>query len=122
MSVFDEAHKLKNADSQIAKASRELNVGRRILLTGTPLQNDIGELWSLLNFLMPELFESRDDFTTWFDFSKYDADKESEHKMQMVKKLHKIMKPFLLRRTKLDLAVKLPDKIEINVSVQLSQL
>jgi SNF2 family DNA or RNA helicase len=44
----------------------------RILLTGTPLQNDIGELWSLLNILMPEIFKSKDDFNNWFDFSQYE--------------------------------------------------
>lgn len=60
--IFDEAHKLKNSDSMISQVSRELKSRTRLLLTGTPLQNDIGELWSLLNFLMPTLFESKDDF------------------------------------------------------------
>ena len=60
--IFDEAHKLKNSDSIIAQYSRELRCNSRLLLTGTPLQNDIGELWSLLNFLMPALFQSKDDF------------------------------------------------------------
>lgn len=89
------------------------------MLTGTPLQNDIGELWSLLNFLMPKLFESKDDFESWFDFAKYESDQDT--KLKMVKKLHKILKPFMLRRVKADLALKLPDKIEINISVPLSQ-
>ena len=117
--VFDEAHKLKNSDSKISADSREIPARFRLLLTGTPLQNDIKELWSLLNFLMPKLFGSKDDFLSWFDFSKYDADKDK--KMQMVKKLHTILRPFLLRRVKADLAKKLPDKIEINVNVQLTQ-
>ena len=64
---------------------------------------------------MPELFGSKSEFKEWFDFSKYDEDQDA--KMVMVKKLHKILKPFLLRRTKAELAVKLPDKIEINVSI-----
>ena len=84
--VFDEAHKLKNSESKIAQASRLIHAQRRLLLTGTPLQNEIGELWSLLNFLMPELFKSKDEFKEWFDFSKYESDKDT--KMQMVKKLH----------------------------------
>ena len=67
---------------------------------------------------MPDLFESREDFDEWFDFGKYDGEENKAEKMQMVKKLHKILKPFMLRRTKADLATKLPDKIEINVSVQ----
>ena len=116
--VFDEAHKLKNSESRIAGASRALHAKQRLLLTGTPLQNDIGELWSLLNFLMPALFQSKDDFQEWFDFSHYESDQDT--KMQMVRKLHKILKPFLLRRTKNDLVTKLPDKIEINISIQLT--
>lgn len=121
MSFFDEAHKLKNADSKVSQASRKIKSKSLILLTGTPLQNDIGELWSLLNFLMPDMFAKADQFVEWFDFSKY-KDDQDDQKMLMVKKLHKIMKPFLLRRTKAELATKLYDKIEINVSVQLSQL
>jgi SWI/SNF-related matrix-associated actin-dependent regulator of chromatin subfamily A member 5 len=116
--IFDEAHKLKNSDSLIAQYSRTLKSHSRLLLTGTPLQNDIGELWALLNFLMPALFQSKDDFEEWFDFTNYESDQDT--KMVMVKKLHKILKPFLLRRVKADLAVKLPDKIEINVAVPLS--
>jgi SWI/SNF-related matrix-associated actin-dependent regulator of chromatin subfamily A member 5 len=72
--IFDEAHKLKNSESKIAQASRRIPSVRRLLLTGTPLQNDVVELWSLLNFLMPTLFESKDDFQAWFDFSKYEQD------------------------------------------------
>ena len=72
--IFDEAHKLKNSDSIISQISRQMNSKSRLLLTGTPLQNDIGELWSLLNFLMPALFESKEDFKSWFDFSNYESD------------------------------------------------
>ena len=53
-------------------AARRLATENRLLLTGTPLQNDVGELWSLLNFLMPVLFQSKENFNDWFDFSKYD--------------------------------------------------
>lgn len=66
--VFDEAHKLKNSESKIAAISRSLPSVRRLLLTGTPLMNNILELWSLLNFLMPQLFSSKDDFGQWFNF------------------------------------------------------
>ena len=54
---------------------------RRILLTGTPLQNNVGELWRLLNFLMPKLFQDKDEFNEWFDFSKFDStsSQESDH-------------------------------------------
>jgi SNF2 family DNA or RNA helicase len=60
--IFDEAHKLKNSESRIGQISRALKTDRRLLLTGTPLQNDIKELWCLLNLLMPEMFDSKDDF------------------------------------------------------------
>jgi len=68
--IFDEAHKLKNSESQTVKLSRSIPSIRRLLLTGTPLQNNVSELWSLLNFLMPQLFSSREDFDNWFNFDQ----------------------------------------------------
>jgi SNF2 family DNA or RNA helicase len=70
---------------------------------------------------MPHLFESKDDFNDWFNFSTYDErGLDDDKKFEMVKVLHKIMKPFFLRRTKAELVNKLPDKIEINISVKLT--
>ena len=66
---FDEAHKLKARESQIALRARAVKSVRRLLLTGTPLQNDIMELWNLLNFLMPEIFINFEEFENWFSFS-----------------------------------------------------
>ena len=66
--IFDEAHKLKNSDSECAITARDLPSKRRLLLTGTPLMNNISELWSLLNLLMPEIFPSKTDFDSWFNF------------------------------------------------------
>ena len=124
--VFDEAHKLKNSESMTIQLSRGINSVRRLLLTGTPLQNDIQELWSLLNFLMPEVFDKADKFDSWFNFdSEKNAESaklNAEAKFLSVQILHRILKPFMLRRTKADRATKLPDKIEINVSVTMSQL
>lgn len=65
--IIDEAHKIKNEDSQTSKRIRQFNSKYRLLLTGTPLQNNLHELWSLLNFLLPEIFQSSDDFDDWFD-------------------------------------------------------
>jgi len=77
------------------------------------------ELWSMLHFLMPELFSNSEDFNEWFALStEVDANK----KLEMVKKLHLVLKPFMLRRVKADLAVKLPDKIEINVPLQMTPI
>jgi SNF2 family DNA or RNA helicase len=57
-----------------------LNIFRRFLLTGTPLQNNVQELWSLLNFLLPDLFKSKNDFKDWFDISNYE-DSDANKKM-----------------------------------------
>ena len=65
--IVDEAHKIKNEDSQISQKLRLLDSRFRLLLTGTPLQNNLHELWSLLNFLLPEVFASSEDFDEWFD-------------------------------------------------------
>lgn len=65
--IIDEAHKIKNEDSSTAKIVRKFRSKYRLLLTGTPLQNNLHELWSLLNFLLPEIFTSSDDFDDWFD-------------------------------------------------------
>ena len=66
--TFDEAHKLKNSESMTMHYSRDLKSEHRLLLTGTPLQNNVSELWSLLNFMMPHLFKSAEEFDTWFNF------------------------------------------------------
>lgn len=64
--ILDEAQRIKNIDSVLSKDLRALKTRNRLLLTGTPLQNNLKELWSLLNFLMPQLFESADDFNDLF--------------------------------------------------------
>jgi SWI/SNF-related matrix-associated actin-dependent regulator of chromatin subfamily A member 5 len=67
--IFDEAHKLKNHESQISLKSRLIESKYRLLMTGTPLHNNLSELWALLNFLMPNMFKSSSDFDQWFDFA-----------------------------------------------------
>jgi SWI/SNF-related matrix-associated actin-dependent regulator of chromatin subfamily A member 5 len=66
--VFDEAHKLKNSESENYKAAWKFKCQRRLLLTGTPLQNDLGELWSLLNLTMPKVFGNKDLWNEMFNF------------------------------------------------------
>jgi SWI/SNF-related matrix-associated actin-dependent regulator of chromatin subfamily A member 5 len=84
--IVDEAHKLKNEESQISQRLRQLDSRNRLLLTGTPLQNNLHELWSLLNFLLPEIFSSSADFDEWFslggkaDEDMSDREKESKNK------------------------------------------
>ncbi len=68
--VIDEAHRIKNEDSLLSKVVREFKTSARLLLTGTPLQNNLHELWALLNFLLPEQFDDADAFDTFFESSE----------------------------------------------------
>ena len=77
--VLDEAHNIKNFQSERWQTLLHFNTKRRLLLTGTPLQNSLMELWSLMHFLMPALFRSRGEFAFW---------------------LHEVLRPFILRRLK----------------------
>ena len=118
--IIDEGHRLKNMNCRLIrelKSITENTVCNRLLLTGTPLQNNLTELWSLLNFLLPSIFDDLDSFQTWFefDFSKEDTEAkvmEGEMQNQVVTKLHQILRPFLLRRLKQDVEIGLPKKYE----------
>lgn len=105
----------------------------RLLLTGTPLQNDLGELWSLLNFLLPTIFNSSDNFEQWFNapfaYSKNSKGKQEttmelneEETLLIINRLHKVLRPFLLRRLKQDVESELPDKVESVLKCDLSAL
>ena len=107
--IIDEAHRIKNIDSKLSKIVRLINSKHRLLLTGTPLQNNMHELWSLLNFLTPNLFDDGNLFTDTFNYSTL-SDNKSE---VLVNKLHQILRPFMLRRLKKDVAKDLPPKVEI---------
>ena len=111
--VIDEAHRIKNENSKLSEMVRELKSNNRLLLTGTPLQNNLHELWALLNFLLPDIFSSSDDFDSWFDVNKA---------KETVDKLHTILKPFLLRRLKTDVEHTLLPKKEVKLFVGLSKM
>jgi len=87
---------------------RELTTANRLLLTGTPLQNNLHELWALLNFMLPDVFQSADQFDEWFNL---DVDSD-DAKTTMISQLHKILRPFMLRRVKKDVAKSIPPKTE----------
>lgn len=125
--VIDEAHKIKNEDSQLSQVVRKLHTECKLLLTGTPLQNNLHELWSLLNFLLPEIFSNSELFDNWFDNSsgekKIVSEQEEEKKsLQLIGSLHKILKPFMLRRTKAEVEKSLPPKKEVLIHVGLTDL
>ena len=106
--IIDEAHRLKNEASTFSKTVRAFETRYRLLLTGTPLQNNLHELWALLNFLVPDVFASADQFDEWFNL---DIDDENE-KSKLISQLHKILRPFMLRRLKADVEKSLPPKSE----------
>lgn len=116
--IIDEAHRLKNEQSQFSQTIRLINVQHRLLLTGTPLQNNLHELWSLLNFLLPDVFASSEQFDEWFDLDVED----NEAKQRMITQLHKLLRPFMLRRLKIDVETSLPPKTETILFTGMSEM
>ncbi|KAG5096516.1 hypothetical protein JHK82_046370 [Glycine max] len=114
--IIDEAHRIKNENSLLSKTMRLYNTNYRLLITGTPLQNNLHELWALLNFLLPEIFSSAETFDEWFQISG----ENDEH--EVVQQLHKVLRPFLLRRLKSDVEKGLPPKKETILKVGMSQM
>ncbi|KAK5582150.1 hypothetical protein RB653_003733 [Dictyostelium firmibasis] len=114
--IIDEAHRIKNENSVLSKGVRMFNSQFRLLITGTPLQNNLHELWSLLNFLLPDVFSSSEDFDKWFDLAN------TENQQEVIDKLHKVLRPFLLRRIKTEVEKSLPPKKEIKLFVGLSTM
>lgn len=113
----DEGHRLKNMNCRLIKELMAYRSANRLLITGTPLQNNISELWSLLHFLLPEVFDDLNSFESWFDFSSVlddsgQADVLERRKRNLVTTMHSILKPFLLRRIKTDVETDLPKKRE----------
>ncbi|GKV39007.1 hypothetical protein SLEP1_g46846 [Rubroshorea leprosula] len=114
--IIDEAHRIKNENSLLSKTMRIYSTNYRLLITGTPLQNNLHELWSLLNFLLPEIFSSAETFDEWFQISGENDQQE------VVQQLHKVLRPFLLRRLKSDVEKGLPPKKETILKVGMSQM
>lgn len=130
--IVDEGHRLKNHRCMLIRSLKQLKSNNRLLLTGTPIQNTLDELWSLLNFVNPQIFDDLSVFQSWFGFkdigqkshkgtSEEDIIAE-QRKNQTVSKLHEILRPFLLRRVKADVLSEMPPKKEIVVYSGMSKL
>lgn len=112
---LDEAHTIKNRETKMSQAAMALKADYRIILTGTPLQNNLGELWNLFRFINPGLLGSFDSFREKFVRPiTEEGDRQRRHALQ------RIIKPFMLRRTKADVASDLPEKTEVYIPIELT--
>lgn len=125
--IIDEGHRIKNLNCRLIRELQSYQSANRLLITGTPLQNNLSELWSLLHFLMPSIFDKLESFEAWFDFSAlkekggHEQILSEERKKSLVTSLHAILKPFLLRRVKADVETSLPKKREYVLYAPLTQ-
>ena len=119
--ILDEAQAIKSSQSSRWKALLGLHCRNRLLLTGTPIQNNMQELWALLHFIMPTLFDSHEEFSEWFS-KDIESHTQSNTKLNQdqLKRLHMILKPFMLRRVKAHVQKELGDKIEIDLFCDLT--
>ncbi|KAK4621961.1 Chromatin-remodeling ATPase INO80 [Fulvia fulva] len=119
--ILDEAQAIKSSQSSRWKSLLGFSCRNRLLLTGTPIQNNMQELWALLHFIMPSLFDSHDEFSEWFskDIENH-AQSNSKLNEDQLRRLHMILKPFMLRRIKKHVQKELGDKIELDVFCDLT--
>jgi len=119
--ILDEAQAIKSSQSSRWKSLLGFHCRNRLLLTGTPIQNNMQELWALLHFIMPSLFDSHDEFSEWFS-KDIESHAQSNTKLNedQLKRLHMILKPFMLRRVKKHVQKELGDKIELDIFCDLT--
>lgn len=127
--IIDEGHRMKNSNSKLsATISQYYHTRFRLILTGTPLQNNLSELWAMLNFVLPNIFKSVKTFDEWFNtpFANTGGQDKmeltEEEQILVIRRLHKVLRPFLLRRLKKDVEKDLPDKTEKVVKCKFSAL
>jgi ATP-dependent helicase STH1/SNF2 len=127
--IIDEGHRMKNASSKLsATLTQYYSTRYRLILTGTPLQNNLPELWALLNFVLPTIFKSVKSFDEWFNtpFANTGGQDKmeltEEEQILVIRRLHKVLRPFLLRRLKKDVEKDLPDKTEKVIKCKFSAL
>ncbi|KAJ1905196.1 putative DNA helicase ino80, partial [Coemansia sp. IMI 209127] len=120
--VLDEAQAIKSSSSARWKTLLGFHCRNRLLLTGTPIQNSMQELWALLHFIMPTLFDSHEEFSEWFsrDIESH-AENRTDLNQHQLHRLHVILKPFMLRRNKRHVQHELGEKIEHLVPCDLTK-
>ncbi|XP_057538661.1 probable ATP-dependent DNA helicase CHR12 [Amaranthus tricolor] len=122
--VVDEGHRLKNHECALARILvSEYRIRRRLLLTGTPIQNSLQELWALLNFLLPQIFNSVENFAEWFNApfaDRCDVALTDEEELLIIRRLHHVIRPFILRRKKDEVEKYLPGKTQVILKCDLS--
>ncbi|KAJ2690101.1 putative DNA helicase ino80, partial [Coemansia sp. RSA 1285] len=120
--VLDEAQAIKSSSSARWKTLLGFHCRNRLLLTGTPIQNSMQELWALLHFIMPTLFDSHEEFSEWFsrDIESH-AENRTDLNQHQLHRLHMILKPFMLRRNKRHVQHELGEKIEHLVPCELTK-
>ncbi|KAJ0987174.1 hypothetical protein J5N97_005530 [Dioscorea zingiberensis] len=122
--IVDEGHRLKNHECALARTLVSgYRIRRRLLLTGTPIQNSLQELWALLNFLLPSIFNSVQNFEEWFNApfaDKCDVTLTDEEELLVIRRLHHVIRPFLLRRKKDEVEKYLPGKTQVILKCDLS--
>uniref|UniRef100_A0A8C4QRL6 SWI/SNF related BAF chromatin remodeling complex subunit ATPase 2 n=1 Tax=Eptatretus burgeri TaxID=7764 RepID=A0A8C4QRL6_EPTBU len=125
--IVDEGHRMKNHHCKLTQVLNSHYLApRRVLLTGTPLQNKLPELWALLNFLLPTIFKSCNTFEQWFNapfaLTGEKVDLNEEETILIIRRLHKVLRPFLLRRLKKEVESQLPEKVEYVIKCDMSAL
>ncbi|CAG5897411.1 unnamed protein product [Menidia menidia] len=137
--IVDEGHRMKNHHCKLTQVlNTHYLAPRRLLLTGTPLQNKLPELWALLNFLLPTIFKSCSTFEQWFNApfamtgekvrrgqgrrEGLTVDLNEEETILIIRRLHKVLRPFLLRRLKKEVEAQLPEKVEYVIKCDMSAL
>uniref|UniRef100_A0AAG5DSZ4 ATP-dependent helicase brm n=1 Tax=Anopheles atroparvus TaxID=41427 RepID=A0AAG5DSZ4_ANOAO len=125
--IIDEGHRMKNHHCKLTQVlNTHYNAPHRLLLTGTPLQNKLPELWALLNFLLPSIFKSCSTFEQWFNApfatTGEKVELNEEETILIIRRLHKVLRPFLLRRLKKEVESQLPDKVEYIIKCDMSGL